>query len=990
MARLLTCPKGHQWDPDANGRSAPPGAPVLCPMCGGQPETILPAPATPPSEPGVAKPIPEAAAVPPGSSDPTLVDNGKASAPPAGAWPSVPGYEIEGILGRGGMGVVYKARQVSLNRPVALKMVLAGPHAGPGDLDRFRNEAEAVAQFQHPNIVQIYEVGEHDGRPFLSLEYVDGGSLAESLANGQWPVGNPEANRKAAELVETLARAIHAAHRRNIVHRDLKPGNILLARSDPIHGVEGVKRPDESGHYQPKITDFGLAKRLDGPRGQTRSGSVLGTPCYMAPEQAGGKLKTIGPATDVYALGTILYELLTGRPPFQAESDLDTLMKVAAEEPSPPSRLRPGLPRDLEAICLKCLRKDPAERFGSALALADELRRFLDGEPIRTRPPGRGERARRWARRHRESLWVLAGVLATLCLVLAVIGSGLFSPSKKLPKPHKPPAPAVPGPPPALLEPLPEDLALVPPDALAFVTVRLGDLVKTKGVERLEQRVSRDVPDFAKTVREEVAKMERMQAFGPATIERVTLVVLEPLSIVSSVVAIIHTSKPFNADGLLKEELEEGFKVRFQHGKKQYVSHNGQLAVQLVSERTFVIGYPRSTDRLVATRAEKRARGLTAPLGAALRQAAGRHHLVAGINPRTTSFDPALFRAFLPLPPTIAKKLQPLLAVHQVSLALDLDSPLQPLVDTLRTDWALVFPDEARAKPGETAAEEGRKLLQENLRKGVAMLTKAAGIPPEVAGHLKAVSQFLSQVEFGLRSATVRREGKEVHVLVQIPIDLPAEGVEFVKMVEDFTAAGPRLLCVNQLRQIAFAMHRYQLDHGHLPLAVVCSKEGRPLYSWRVLLLPYLGREDLFRQFNLNERWDSEQNKKFLAKMPEVFRHPLANAKDTTLTYYQVFDGPGAAFEGSKPFRLADFTDGTANTILVVEAGAAVPWTKPADVPYQPTGPLPKLGGHFKTGFCVAMADAATLFLNQKVPEKNLRAAITRNGNEIMPKDWNK
>jgi serine/threonine protein kinase len=225
------------------------------------------------------------------------------------------------------MGVVYKARQVALNRVVALKMILAGGHAGAEARARFRAEAEAVARLQHPNIVQVFEVGEHEGRPFFSLEFVDGGSLQGRLD------GTPQAPAEAAALVRTLARAMHAAHEKGVVHRDLKPANVLLA-------ADGT----------PKVTDFGLAKSLD-EEGHTQTGEIMGTPSYMAPEQAGGDKRQIGPTTDVYALGAILYELLTGRPPFRGPTPLDTILQVVSDEPVPPRRLQPKAPCDLERVC---------------------------------------------------------------------------------------------------------------------------------------------------------------------------------------------------------------------------------------------------------------------------------------------------------------------------------------------------------------------------------------------------------------------------------------------------------------------------------------------------------------------------------------------------------------------------------------------------------------------------------------------------------------
>ncbi len=291
--------------------------------------------------------------------------------------PCVRGYEILGELGHGGMGVVYRARQESLNRLVALKMIRADSFAGPRERARFRTEAEAAARLQHPNIVRIYEVGEQAGRPFLALEYVEGGSLAQRLG------GAPQPARGAAELVANLARAVQYAHEHGVVHRDLKPANILLSESGP------------------RIADFGLAKQLGGDAAhQTQTGEVLGTPSYMAPEQAAGKPGTVGQPADVYGLGAILYELLTGRPPFRGETTLDTLEQVRTQEPVPPSRLQPRLPRDLGTVCLKALAKEPARRYATAGELADDLRRFLDGKPIRARPVGRGEALWRWCRRN--------------------------------------------------------------------------------------------------------------------------------------------------------------------------------------------------------------------------------------------------------------------------------------------------------------------------------------------------------------------------------------------------------------------------------------------------------------------------------------------------------------------------------------------------------------------------------------------------------------
>ena len=309
---------------------------------------------------------------------------------------AIAGYEILGVLGRGGMGVVYKARQRGLNRIVALKMILSGGHASDQELSRFRTEAEAVARIQHPNIVQIYEIGNEGGLPYFSLEFVDGGSLAGQIK------GVPQAPRNVARLVHLLAGAVDCAHRAGVIHRDLKPANILMTH-------DGV----------PKITDFGLAKRLEEQVGQTYSGSILGTPGYMSPEQAEGRNEEVGQPADVYALGVILYELVTGRIPFHAPTALETLELVRTREPVAPSELQPAIPRDLETICLKCLQKDRRQRYENAGALAEDLRRFLNQEPILARPVSRAERAWRWCRRN-PRLAIMGAAMALVVVAWAV------------------------------------------------------------------------------------------------------------------------------------------------------------------------------------------------------------------------------------------------------------------------------------------------------------------------------------------------------------------------------------------------------------------------------------------------------------------------------------------------------------------------------------------------------------------------------------------
>lgn len=287
-------------------------------------------------------------------------------------------YELLEEVGRGGMGVVYRARQKSLNRTVALKMVLKGELASAADLARFRAEAESAGRLEHPNIVPVHEVGAHDGQAYFSMKYVEGTTLAARVAEGPLPP------REAARLMVAIARGVHHAHQQGILHRDLKPSNVLLGRADA--GLKVADGKDQSAI--PMISDFGLAKRVEGGANLTRSGAILGTPSYMSPEQAAGSRGTIGPASDIYSLGAVLYELLTGRPPFQAASAVDTLMLVLEQEPVPPRRLNPSVDRELEMICLKCLQKPADLRYPTAGALADDLQAFLNGERVSARPSG--------------------------------------------------------------------------------------------------------------------------------------------------------------------------------------------------------------------------------------------------------------------------------------------------------------------------------------------------------------------------------------------------------------------------------------------------------------------------------------------------------------------------------------------------------------------------------------------------------------------------
>ncbi|MBI2823851.1 MAG: serine/threonine protein kinase [Planctomycetia bacterium] len=420
MSQSLRCPAGHEWTPLAGASSSDSGQGPTCPVCGALADTLmLPAHAAVAVAGGVqgaasaplggrdraigaaGEPLPDSRPGPTEEmgADVTRPTNAAAKTPRTHAdepLPAVPGYEILEVLGRGGMGVVYKARQVSLSRIVAIKMLSGGSRA------RFRVEAEAIARLQHPNIVQIHEVGEAQGQPYFSQEHIAGGSLADRLDGAPWSA------KAAARLVRTLAEAMHFTHSRGIVHRDLKPANVLMADGGT-----------------PKISDFGLAKQLESNSGQTATGDIMGSPSYMSPEQASGVTREITAAADVYSLGAILYELVTGRPPFRAETAVDTVLLVLSDEPVAPRRLQPKLPRDLETICLKCLEKSPRNRYASAQELADDLGRFLAGEPIRARPVPLWVRAAKWARRRPAAAAAIG--IALLAATILLVGGTIYN-----------------------------------------------------------------------------------------------------------------------------------------------------------------------------------------------------------------------------------------------------------------------------------------------------------------------------------------------------------------------------------------------------------------------------------------------------------------------------------------------------------------------------------------------------------------------------------
>jgi serine/threonine protein kinase len=935
----MRCPQGHQWEHPVSATASASSQPARCPICG-----------------AVGEPVPANLDVPALGEVETLPPETAEQASGPVNLPAILGYEILDELGRGGMGVVYKARQVGLDRLVAVKMILSGAHAGPKERSRFRREAEAVARLQHPHIVQIYEVGEAGGNPFVSLELVDGGSLANMIDGGPVP------GHRAAQLVETLARAVHSAHQRNIIHRDLKPANVLLTRDG-----------------QPKITDFGLAKRMDDGAGPTGSGEILGTPSYMAPEQTGGRSKEIGPCTDVYALGAILYALVTGRPPFQAATQLDTVLKVISDEPEPPRRLQPQLPRDLETICLKCLNKEPRDRYASAEALADDLHRFATGEAILARPLRPWERTARWIKRRREVAMLALGALAA-CLLL-LVGSRLFQPSSTEGQSTPAPNAALSSDEDQLPKPLPPDLDLVPRDALAFVSFRVADLVASEGIKRVRKRLAKVSPDLDKMVNAILQQVEASSGLGLTDVQRFTSVALGP-KWDNEPAIVVRIAEPYDPDKIL-DTLDARQYVKKSHlGIDYHASAEPDgPALCFFDSQTILFSSSQSTMTQLVDRIRMKSAGA---LRHGLELAAeGKHHVVGGFNPSAEAIQSFFGLSRLPELRPLSQCISATATVHLLSAPTSTG-----LADRLLIDVKLRFANQDLARQGEEVAKKAIALACEAGKKAAHDLeAELAKINPvkELGVGSNTIMLFTQETQvlinqwlLALESDPVNRKDCDVNIRLHLPIDLskvatlPAEATSMVQVTAN------KAKNTNNLRQLGLAMHNYHDRYGHFPAPAILSKDGKPLLSWRVALLPLIEEENLFKQFRLDEPWDSAHNKPLLSKMPKIYMHPL-ETKETDTTFYQVFVGKDAVFEEKRGCSLADITDGSGNTLLIVEADEPVPWTKPVDLKYAADKPLPKLGGHFPDGFGATIADGSVLFVSRDFDEKILRQAIIRN-----------
>ena len=843
-------------------------------------------------------------------------------------------FVLLATLGAGGCGTVYKARDIDLDRVVALKVPHTG-RLGPVESERFLREARSAARLRHPSIVAVHEVGEHQGTPYLVSDFVAGMTLSDRLSAGRLPP------HVAARLAADIADALQYAHGQGVVHRDVKPSNILLDETD-----------------RPFLADFGLARRDGIDVTLTTEGQLLGTPAYMSPEQARGDAYKVDGQSDIYSLGVILYQLLTGELPFKGTSRV-LLQQVLHDDPRPLRRIDPAVPRDLETVCLKAMAREPQRRYASAREMGDDLRRFLAGQPVLARRPGAWERTRRWARRHRGLVWAATACVLSLCAG-GVLALTLLRPVHErgdLPLPKDPP--------------LPMDLALVPSDAYGFVAVELTALRKSRTGNDLKQRAAERLGAL-------LVSSEEGLGLEPEQIERVVLSLRRSsdTNTLSAPLVAVATGSRYSRSRVLQAMMPRHEERRAEIGGVYFTAKAGAAkagrppgtVLYFPGEHTFLFG-PEAEVRNLIDHPPQHEEG---PWGAALRLAARKSMVVAGFYP-PDMLEQWLGPKFAREKPTF----KPLLSARTGVLTVDLEG------DQTRLGLVVDFPAQTPARLNQGAVEAALSLLEKQLSELLASTLGATKSPEE---------KWLKELARGLAAPEMRRQDSTVRAEVSIggdptPLLAALTGSELA-----MRSAGNKATRMNNLKQIAMAMHAFADANGNrLPPAAICDlKTGKPLLSWRVAILPYLEQGELYKEFKLDEPWDSAHNIKLLPRMPRVYADPDAEMSATT--FFRVLVGKGTAFESlgqrKPPFgelgvKLTDITDGLSNTLLLVEAEEAAAWSKPDELVYDPTRALPKFRRDERGGFHAVQADGSTRYIPGSVDDPTLRAFIIGNDGKL-------
>jgi hypothetical protein len=894
-------------------------------------------------------------------------------------------FDLLDAVGFGAFGTVFKARDPELDRIVAINVPRSGSLATGEDLNRFLREARSVANLRHPSIVPVYEVGQSDSIPYLVSEFVHGMTLAD-LLTARRPTFD-----KAARLIAEIAEALQYAHEQGVIHRDVKPSNILL---------------DSDEH--PHLMDFGLAKRDAGELTMTLDGQVLGTPAYMSPEQAAGDAHRVDGRSDVYSLGVMLYQLLTGALPFKGNTRA-LLHQVQHDEAPRPRAVARDVPRALETICLMAMARAPERRYATAQALADDLHRYLAGEPILARPAGPLQRSFRWLQRRRGSVAAVLGALALSGIVGTVVH---FSQRERV----APPAPAVApgaagvaaepavGPvagatsaaapvvgaeratapaadgtaaapaasaPALVLPPLPADLALLARTSDGFATVRMAEVLAQEGMKRFDKQLA--LYDEIDEGMKWPALFEKAVGIDVAAVERITAA-----SHGGQWVGLVTTFKPYSQEKL-RAWLGPGARTELRGGRTYYSANEPkQEALHFLTDHVFLEADSSTVldAFLQAAAAPERA----GPRHADLTLAEQRYQVAGTLDVRSvlaTTWEPIL-QSFAPLlvgmPKEVGVKLQPFSELQSSTLFLNLRSGTFS-GDKLHLRVRLGFADPARARLGADNIRDVAALLQKPLRGILEALAKVPQLMEQGRdgqGGEVSTTLFLlyDQLFLALQDLEITIEGNIIDVhLGALSFDLAALGTIIGEQARQRS-----VLHAAHLLQIGMALTDYVKEHGRLPPPALVGPDGTPLLSWRVALLPYAGQSELYAQFKLDEAWDTPHNKKLLARMPGLY-----GSRGRTVTAYQAFVGPGTAFEDRAGTPLSALTDGAAWTAAIAPS-AYVPWSKPADLVVAEGVPP-------WTESTMLFADCSVRRLKGARDEQRRRAVITRNGGESVAPD---
>jgi hypothetical protein len=902
-------------------------------------------------------------------------------------------FELLDQVGFGAFGTVFKAHDPELDRIVAIKVPRSGNLATSEDLHRFLREARSVARLRHPSIVPVYEVGQADSLPYLVSEFVQGMTLADLMTARRM------APQRIATLLAEVADALQYAHDQGVIHRDVKPSNILI---------------DKDNH--PHLMDFGLAKRAAGDVSMTLEGQILGTPAYMSPEQASGEGHHVDGRSDIYSLGVILYQLLTGELPFKGNPRA-LLHQVQHEEPPSPRRLAKDIPADLETICLKSMARERERRYATAKEFAEDLRRFVNGEPILARPPRAWSRGLRWLKRNRAAaVYLAAGMALGVPLVLVYFSWYAFQPiaAPTEPKPiiqsneqPPPPAPKKDGQEDttreAALAPLPADLELIRRDGAAFVTVRVADLASQEAVKRLVQALEKfpDTAnihtwedDFQKAFGARPAQMERLAVFIPSVKKapdslgnaiNLNRLPPPPVNFSSEGILISARTEPYDRKKLL-DWAGTNPQEKTHQGKVYFLTASPQKrALHLLTDRIVVASA--SEDALQAFLVQPPGEVQWGQLHSSLALSAQRYQCAFGINLQ----DPSANMVFSVLMQGILQGFSAAGPLKNLKPNLDAFADVQTAVlllglrsgalsgDKVQLRLRLEYKDAERAKRGVnevrdlvTRIEVPLRMIMQGVLSNPRIFEQMGPASFMRADAMKKIFGVYEQFLLALRDVETIAERNVVDIrFPDLAIDLSG----FATAVGEIMTASLTATSGGKLAQLGVAVEDYLAENHRLPPPAITGAKGEPLLSWRVALLPYLGEKDLYTRFKLDEPWDSVHNKKLLERMPAVYAREDAKKK-TSSTGLRVYTGPGTPFEGREGVPLSDITDGLPSTLLIVQANEQVPWTKPEELSYDPKQPLRVA---VEQGL---FADGSVRFLFANTDAKTRQGIITRNGGE--------